>query len=131
MTTLTGLGSSTYISQPVTFTATVSTTTTGPPTGTITFTDGATVWQTVPLSGGVATFSTAGLTLGDHSIKSLLDPVAIGFRDNECRKQLDGVACVARDLAEDFVIFKQWYGDELAEEAGVHCFKKRPSRLEF
>jgi hypothetical protein len=71
------------------------------------------------------------MAVGDHVIKSLLDPVAIGFCDDEGRKQFYGVACVACDLAEDFVIFKQWYGDELAEEAGVHCFKECPSCLEF
>jgi Bacterial Ig-like domain (group 3)/RTX calcium-binding nonapeptide repeat (4 copies) len=53
--------------QTVTFTATVSAGN-ATPTGTVTFKDGATVLATVALQGGVATFSTANLALGGHSI---------------------------------------------------------------
>lgn len=38
------------------------------PTGSIVFTDGATVLGTVPLSGGTATLSTSSLALGHHTI---------------------------------------------------------------
>ena len=49
----------------VTFTATVSP---SAATGTVTFKDGATTLGTGTLSGGTATYSTSGLTTGDHSI---------------------------------------------------------------
>jgi Bacterial Ig-like domain (group 3) len=54
----------------VTFTATVAATTpgSGTPTGTVTFLDGATTLGTGTLSAGVATFSTASLAVGTHSI---------------------------------------------------------------
>lgn len=51
----------------VTFTATVAGAG-GPPTGTVTFFDGATPLGTVALTGGTATFNTAALTPGTHSI---------------------------------------------------------------
>ena len=55
------------VGQAVTFTATV-TSSAGTPTGTVTFTDGATVLATVPLSGGTAAFTTSSLTVGTHTI---------------------------------------------------------------
>lgn len=66
-------GSPTVFGQPVTFTATVTDTaagSTGTPTGTVTFTDGATVLGSRPLSGGVATLITGSLGVGPHSIKA-------------------------------------------------------------
>jgi hypothetical protein len=51
----------------VKFTATVSASS-GTPTGSVTFKDGATVLGTTALAGGVANFSTAKLTSGTHSI---------------------------------------------------------------
>jgi hypothetical protein len=56
--------------QPVTFTATV-TSAAGVPTGTVTFLDGAAVLGTSPLSGGAASFATAGLSAGLHSITAV------------------------------------------------------------
>jgi uncharacterized repeat protein (TIGR01451 family) len=57
------------IGQPVTFTATVTPTGgTGTPTGTVTFTDGATALGTGTVSGGQATFTTSSLSAGNHSI---------------------------------------------------------------
>ncbi len=53
--------------QSVTFTATV-TSSEGTPTGTVTFKDGATTLGTGTLSGGIASYSTAGLALGMHAI---------------------------------------------------------------
>jgi YVTN family beta-propeller protein len=53
--------------QSVTFTATVSSAL-GTPTGTVTFTDGASPLGTSTLINGQASFNTAGLTLGSHSI---------------------------------------------------------------
>jgi hypothetical protein len=56
--------------QSVTFTATVSAAApgAGTPTGSVTFLDGGSALGTVPLSGGSATFSTATLGVGSHSI---------------------------------------------------------------
>jgi Bacterial Ig-like domain (group 3)/FG-GAP-like repeat len=54
--------------QSVTFTATVSTTAGGAPTGTVTFTDGSNVLGVVSLSGGKAILSTSTLGAGNHSI---------------------------------------------------------------
>jgi hypothetical protein len=56
--------------QQVTFTATVSPHGGSPtPTGTVTFSDGATPLGSAPVDGsGVATFSTSGLGVGAHSI---------------------------------------------------------------
>jgi len=57
--------------QSVTFTATVASTGSGTPTGTVTFLDGATVLGTGNLSGGVATFPTSLLSVGSHSITAI------------------------------------------------------------
>ena len=58
--------------DPVTFTATVTTSGSGTPTGTVTFTDGGSTLGTTSLStsGGVttATFTTSSLSVGSHSI---------------------------------------------------------------
>ncbi len=56
--------------QGVSFTATVTVTApgAGAPTGTVTFSDGATVLGAAPLSGGVATFAAPGLALGSHTV---------------------------------------------------------------
>ena len=54
--------------QAVTFTATVTPTDSGMPTGTVTFLDGATTLGTASLSGGLATFTTSLLSVGSHSI---------------------------------------------------------------
>lgn len=60
--------------QPVTFTTTVSFTVAGsgreagPITGTVTFMDGTTVLGTAPVSGGKASFTTSGLSVGPHTI---------------------------------------------------------------
>jgi hypothetical protein len=54
-------------SHSVTFTATVSSGA-GTPTGTVTFSDGASMLATVSLSGGTATYSIASLSTGSHTI---------------------------------------------------------------
>jgi len=51
----------------VTFTATI-TSGAGPPSGTVTFKDGATILGTATLSAGVAAFTTSSLTTGNHNI---------------------------------------------------------------
>jgi hypothetical protein len=62
------LNPSTY-GQSVTFTAQVFSQTSGTPTGTVTFQDGATVLGTVTLNGsGIAQFTTAALSVGTHTI---------------------------------------------------------------
>ncbi len=70
-TSLTTSGTPSFIHQPVTFTATV-TSTYGPiPDGElVTFYDGTTALSSVPLSGGVATYTTSSLKAGSHTIKA-------------------------------------------------------------
>src|SRR5262245_37755223 len=58
------------LGQSVTFTATV-TSAGGVPTGTVTFFDGAATLGSSALSGGFASFATAALTAGAHSIKAV------------------------------------------------------------
>jgi hypothetical protein len=53
--------------RPVTFTASV-TGTGGTPPGQVIFSDGASPLATVPLSGGIATYSTSSLAVGQHAI---------------------------------------------------------------
>jgi len=70
-TTTTAVGSSVNPStfgQSVTFTAAVTSTGGGTPTGTVTFTDGPNVLGVVSLSGGQAALSTSSLGAGSHSI---------------------------------------------------------------
>ena len=67
--TTTGLVSSlnpSLFGQSVTFTATVSGGTS--PTGTVQFSEGATILATVPLAGGTAAFTTSALSVGAHPI---------------------------------------------------------------
>jgi hypothetical protein len=54
--------------QTATFTATVSVSGAGTPTGTVTFLDGTRVLGTRPVSGGKAALSLSNLTVGTHSI---------------------------------------------------------------
>ncbi len=55
--------------QSITFTATVASTSSGTPTGTVTFMDGATSLGTAALNGsGQAVLSTSGLSVGSHSV---------------------------------------------------------------
>jgi YVTN family beta-propeller protein len=54
--------------ETVTFTATVTGSVAGTPTGEVNFLDGTTVLGTSPLSGGQASFNTSTLSLGSHSI---------------------------------------------------------------
>jgi unsaturated chondroitin disaccharide hydrolase len=57
--------------SPVSFTATVKSSTTGTPTGSLTFKDGASALATVTLSSGKAAFTTSTLTIGSHSITAV------------------------------------------------------------
>jgi len=69
-TTLTADNNPALVGQPVTFTATV-TAADGAPTGAVLFFDGTTqMGAPMALSSGTATFSTATLTLGSHSISA-------------------------------------------------------------
>jgi hypothetical protein len=56
------------VGQAVKFTATVKASTSGTPTGTVTFKDGSTTLGTGTLTGGTATFTTSKLAKGTHSI---------------------------------------------------------------
>jgi hypothetical protein len=70
-TTTTSLISSlnpSYFGEPVTFTATVSPSLPGTPTGTVSFFDGSTLIGTQTLSGGAASLTTSHLSLGTHNI---------------------------------------------------------------
>jgi hypothetical protein len=62
-----------FVGQSVTFTATIAVTSpgSGTPTGTMTFTDGASTLGTVALSAGTATITTSTLIAGNHSIKAV------------------------------------------------------------
>jgi len=55
----------------VTITATVKSSTTGTPSGTVNFMDSGTSLGTRPLSGGIATVSTATLAAGTHNITAI------------------------------------------------------------
>ena len=57
--------------QSVTFTATITHTGTGTPTGTVTFKNGGSVLGTATLSGGIAKFATATLTVATHAITAV------------------------------------------------------------
>ena len=68
--------------QPVTFTATVTASGGGTPTGSVIFLDNGTPIGTAPLdSNGEATFTTSTLTPGDHTITAVY-PGAPGFEDS-------------------------------------------------
>ena len=66
-TTLTSSANPSVVGQPVTFTATVSSTA-GTPTGNVTFSRDGTSLGTVPLSGGQAAVTTSTLAVGPHTI---------------------------------------------------------------
>ncbi len=68
--TLTSSGSSVILTNPLLFTATVSSTTTTP-TGTVSFLDGTTPLGQGTLSNGVAVLSTSSLTAGSHTITAV------------------------------------------------------------
>ncbi len=57
--------------QSVTFTATVAPQGPGSPTGSVTFSDGATTLGVSPLTAGIATISTASLAVGFHTITAV------------------------------------------------------------
>ncbi|HLJ93878.1 MAG TPA: Ig-like domain-containing protein, partial [Gemmataceae bacterium] len=71
--TLTSSAGTTSLGQMVTFTAAVSPSTAGTFTasGTIAFQDGNVTLAAVPLSGGMAMFTTAGLAAGSHTINAV------------------------------------------------------------
>lgn len=72
-TNLTSSANPSAVGQNVTFTATVTSPAGGgvTPDGTVGFYDGTTILQTVPVSGGVATYSTALLAQGPHAITAI------------------------------------------------------------
>ena len=68
-TSLVSLTNPSAYNQNVTLTATV-TGSSGTPTGSVTFADGASVLGTISLSGGTASYSTSSLTIGNHNIQA-------------------------------------------------------------
>jgi hypothetical protein len=75
----------------VTFTATVSGSGPGTPTGSVTFKDGSTVLGSAPLVNGVATFSTNQLKQGFHPITAVYsgDSVFLGSTSNTVVEQIN------------------------------------------
>jgi len=67
-TTVTASSPSAALGSPVSFTAAVSASGSPTPTGTVTFTDGATAVNTAALTNGQATFADSSLAIGTHSI---------------------------------------------------------------
>ena len=67
-TTLTSDVNPSVFSQPVTLTATVNSSGSGTPTGSVTFNDGSNVLGTGTLSNGTASFTTSALSVSSHSI---------------------------------------------------------------
>lgn len=74
--TLTGTPNPVFVTNPITFTATLASPD-GTPTGSVMFLDGTTVLATVPLSGLTATYTTSTLALGLHNITAVYSGDAI------------------------------------------------------
>jgi hypothetical protein len=70
-TSLSSSDDSSLVGQSITFTATVTSPTTGTITGTVAFKDGDTELATASLNNGTATFTTSSLTAGSHSITAV------------------------------------------------------------
>jgi hypothetical protein len=70
-TTVTSSVNPSVYGQTVTFTANVASTTSGTPTGTVAFYDGTTLLGSGTLGGGKATFKTAALAVGSHSVTAV------------------------------------------------------------
>jgi len=75
ITSLTVSPNPAYFSQLVTMVATVS----GAPTGTVTFSDGATPLPTQLLTGGTARYTTSTLAVGTHPITATYSPATTSF----------------------------------------------------
>lgn len=71
MTTLTSSENPSVYSQLVTFTATITSATSGDITGTADFYDGTTLLGSETVTNGIATFSTSNLSIGTHSITAV------------------------------------------------------------
>src|SRR3954453_11733602 len=50
------------------------------------------------------------MTIPYGRIESRRYPITVGRCQDQGREQFDGVACVARDLRQNFMLFEQWYG---------------------
>ncbi|MCL2695128.1 MAG: Ig-like domain repeat protein [Clostridiales bacterium] len=72
-TTLTSSQNPSVFGQSVTFTATVTTTGSGTPSGTVKFYNGETLLGTGTLSSGVAAYTTSALVVGSHGITAVYD----------------------------------------------------------
>ncbi|HEY1657381.1 MAG TPA: FG-GAP-like repeat-containing protein [Candidatus Sulfotelmatobacter sp.] len=70
-TTLSGSPNPVAVGQSLTFTATVNSTTSGTPTGAVSFFDGSTQIGSSSLAGGVAAFSTSSLAAGSHLVTAV------------------------------------------------------------
>ncbi len=65
---LTASAQSLSVGAGVTFIATVGSSTSGTPTGAVNFLDGTSILASIPVSGGVASYSTSSLSAGPHTI---------------------------------------------------------------
>lgn len=80
------------VGQPVTFTATVASSD-GTPTGTVAFREGTTTLGSGTLSGGVATFTTSGLSVGTHSITATYGGDSVHGRSTSAAVSVTVLAC--------------------------------------
>jgi hypothetical protein len=69
--TLTSSSLAPFLGTPVTFTALAASSTTGTPSGTVSFYDGTTLLITTPIANGSATYTSSGLAGGAHSITAV------------------------------------------------------------
>ena len=56
------------------------------------------------------------VAFGDDGVKTVQDPITVGIGDNKCGQQLDRMASVTGDLAQQFMLFEKRDRNELAEQ---------------
>src|SRR5712691_9548404 len=71
------------------------------------------------------------MAAGNDRVEGGLDPGAVLLGDDERRQQLDRMAAMTGDLAQNLVLLEQRYRDELTEQARAGRFKQVPRRLEL
>ena len=69
--------------------------------------------------------------IGENRIERAHNPFAICARYNERRQKLYRATAVASDLAEDFVVLKEWHRNELTEQTLFGGLQGMPGCLEF
>jgi len=66
------------------------------------------------------------VALGDDGVKTARDPIAVSFGNHECRQELDGMAGMTGDLAQQLMVLEQRDRDELAEQTDPGGFESMP-----